>query len=163
MYAHDACVHGGRKSGAAWKRRDWSLPILAGVAAVGLRFLLLNLLRWIDGEPLSMIHAREIIYRFVLGAITMFLAIAFVRSIGALFLSFVTANVCQQILWFVLKIFPRSPSSPLFGMPPRAETEMLFKDIASGILMAALFYGAISYHLEERGFRLLRRQIVRTS
>ncbi len=142
-------------------RRDWLMPILAAAAVLGVGFLRPLLLSWFLPEiRISAGTVTDMVLRFALGGLAMVCTIIFVRSVGATLLSFVAANVCYDLSWTIASIVRTQIRT--HGGSTGFDIGLLVGSVAAPVLSAALFYGALSYHLEERGFRLLRKQIIPT-
>ena len=139
-------------------RRDWLMPILAAVATLGLGFLRRPLILWfVPQAHMTPTTATTVALRFVIGGLAMVFTILFVRRLGPVLLSFLAANVSYDLCWAIAGLVSTHGHWTASG-----EAVSLLEGVAWSTLSAALFYGALSYHLEERGFRLIRKRIVRT-
>jgi hypothetical protein len=142
--------------------RDWLLPLLWGAGAVGLRWIqegIPQLLLSEDAMP-SVTFGAQAIYTAVGSAAFLLALILAVRWLGAGLRSFLLA---QLALVVVSRGFDLARSLAQHRLQDFDTDPMsLIMSLIGATLSAVMFFGALSYHLEERGFRLHGKKMVRT-
>ena len=142
--------------------RDWLLPLLWGAGVVGLRWIQQGIRQLLLPQNLmpSVTFGAQAIYAAVVSAAFLLALILAVRWLGAGLRSFLLAQLALVVL---SKGFDLARSLAQHRLQDfDTDPVSLIMSLIGAALSAVMFFGALSCHLEKRGFRLSGKEMVRT-